>query len=65
MSWQDIKESLWALAAVAFLIKFWRLDGQVHQFFTNHWPSHVKQVNEMHTAVHKNSERLARLEGEK
>ena len=63
--WEEVKEGIWAAAALAFLVKFWMLHGRVTEFFSNHWPTFVKQVNEMDKKVDKNSEGIARLEGRK
>ncbi len=65
MSWEQIKEGLYALAAGAFLIQFWMLKGQVTEFLSNHWPSFVKRFDEVDKKVDKHGERIARLEGEK
>ena len=63
--WAEVKEGIWALAAVAFIVKFWMLHGRVTEFLTNHWPTFVKQVGEMNKKIGKNSEGIARLEGGK
>ncbi len=63
MTWEQIKEGLYALAAGAFLIQFWMLKGQVTEFLNNHWPHLLKTVDGLHKKVDKNSEGLARLEG--
>ena len=63
--WEEVKESIWAVAALAFLVKFWMLHGRVNEFLSNHWPTFVKKVDDLHKKVDKNSEGLARLEGRK
>ena len=63
MNWEQIKEGLYALAAGVFLIKFWLLQGRVSEFLSNHWPTFLKQFDEVHKKVHSNAERLSKLEG--
>ena len=65
MNWEQIKEGIWAAAALVFLVKFWMLHGRVTEFLSNHWPTFVKQVGEMDKKIDKNSEGIARLEGGK
>lgn len=65
MTWEQLREGLYAAAALAFLIKFWMLQGRVSEFFSNHWPTFLKQFAEVHGKVHDNAERLAKLEGRK
>ena len=63
--WAEVKEGIWALAAVAFLVKFWMLQGRVTEFFNNHFPHFVRKFDRLHEKVDKNSEGIARLEGRK
>ena len=65
MNWEQIKEGLYAMAAIAFLVKFWMLQGRVSEFLDNHWPHFVEKVDDLHKKVDKNAEGLARLEGRK
>ena len=63
--WEEVKEGIWAAAALAFLVKFWMLHGRVTEFLNNHWPHFAKKVDKIHEEVHDNSEAIARLEGRK
>ncbi|KKL51699.1 hypothetical protein LCGC14_2292900 [marine sediment metagenome] len=65
MNWEQIKEGIWAAAALAFLVKFWMLHGQVTEFFNNHFPHFVERFDALHKKVDDNSEGIARLEGRK
>ena len=65
MNWEQIKEGIWAAAALAFLIKYWMLQGRVTEFLDNDFPHLVKKFGKLHEKVDKNSEGIARLEGRK